>query len=119
MRIDGEAGLKITENLKDISPDLVKFIIEFVFGDIYIRPGLDLVTREIITVSALTAIGYASPQLKVHIHGFLNVGGSQKQLLETIIHTSIYAGFPAAINAAMMMKEVISERSDSGESAQA
>src|SRR5687768_17570371 len=74
--IDGEAGEKVIENLKDISPDLGTYIIEYAFGDIYSRDGLDLKSKEIAVVAALTALGNAQPQLKVHINGALNTGSS-------------------------------------------
>ena len=50
--VDGEAGEKVIESLKDIAPELARFTIEFPFGDIYARPGLDLKSREIATVAA-------------------------------------------------------------------
>ncbi|MBV8047093.1 MAG: carboxymuconolactone decarboxylase family protein [Paludibacterium sp.] len=108
--IDGEAGQRVIDSLRDIAPDLGRFIIEFGFGDIYSRPGLDLVTREIVTLSALAAMGTASPQLNVHIHGLLNVGGTRTVLVETFIHIAVYAGFPAAINAMLTAKAVLAER---------
>jgi len=49
--IDGKAGEHVVESLKDISPDLARCIIEFPFGDVYTRPGLDLRAREIATVA--------------------------------------------------------------------
>lgn len=52
--IDGEAGEKVIESLKDIAPDLARYTIEFPFGDVYSRPGLDLKSREIAVVAALT-----------------------------------------------------------------
>lgn len=109
-QVDGEAGEKVIASLSDISPDLGRFIIEFGFGDVYTRPGLGLVDRELVTVAALTALGTAVPQLKVHIHGLLNVGASQEQLTETIIHVAAYAGFPAAINAMLAARDVLLER---------
>ena len=45
--IDGEAGERVIESLKDISSDFAKYIIEFPFGEIYSRTGLDLKSREI------------------------------------------------------------------------
>ena len=59
--IDGEAGEKVINGLKDISPDLGIFIIEYAFGDIYTREGLDLKSKEIAVVAALTAMGTAQP----------------------------------------------------------
>lgn len=108
--IDGEAGERVIESLKDIAPDLGRYIIEYPFGDIYSRDGLDLKSREIATVAALTAMGNAEPQLKVHIHGALNVGCSPEEIVEIIIQMSVYAGFPAALNAAAAAQSVFSDR---------
>lgn len=109
-QIDGEAGEKVIESLKDIAPDLGKYTIEFPFGDIYSRPGLDLKSREIATVAALTALGHALPQLKVHINGALNVGCTREEVIEIIIQMSVYAGFPASLNAMAIAKEVFEAR---------
>jgi len=110
--IDGSAGEKVISSLAAIAPDLGRFIIEFAFGDVYTRQGIDLHTRELVTVAALAAMGNARPQLKVHTHGFLNVGGTKEQLVELAIHTAPYAGFPRAINAALAIQEVLTERQD-------
>jgi len=108
--IDGEQGERVVEALKDISPDFADLLIEFPFGDVYSRPGLDLKSREIATVAALTAMGTAKPQLKVHVHGALNVGCSPKEIIEVIIQMAVYAGFPAALNGLFAAKEVFDER---------
>jgi len=108
--IDGEAGQRVIEALKDIAPDLARYMIEFPFGDIYQRPGLDLRSREMATVAALTALGTAQPQLKVHIHGALNVGCTRTEIVEIIIQMAVYAGFPAALNGMFAAKEVFAER---------
>jgi 4-carboxymuconolactone decarboxylase len=89
---------------------LGRYIIEFAFGDIYARPGLDLKLREIATVAALTALGNAQPQLKVHIHGALNVGCTREEVVEVILQMAVYAGFPAALNGVTAAKEVFQER---------
>jgi 4-carboxymuconolactone decarboxylase len=112
--IDGEAGERVIESLKDIAPDLGRYVIEFPFGDVYNRPGLDLRSREIATVAALTALGTATPQLKVHIHGGLNVGLSREEIIEIIIQMAVYAGFPAALNGMFAAKEVFQERDEKG-----
>ena len=61
-----------------MAPDFAKYMIEFPFGDLYARPELDLKTREIVAVAALTALGYATPQLKFHIGAALNAGCSRQ-----------------------------------------
>ncbi len=108
--IDGQQGERVIESLKDIAPDFANYIIEFGFGDIYSRPGLDLKSREIAVVAALTALGNAAPQLKVHIHGALNVGCTKDEIVEVIMQMAVYAGFPAALNGMFAAKEVFVER---------
>jgi 4-carboxymuconolactone decarboxylase len=107
--IDGQAGEQVIESLGDIAPDFARYLIEFPFGDIYARPGIDLKYREIATVSALTALGNAQPQLKVHIRAALNVGCSKAEILEVIMQMAVYAGFPAALNGLFAAKEVFAE----------
>jgi len=112
--IDGEAGERVIESLKDIAPDFARYLIEFPFGDIYSRPGLDLKSREIATVAALTALGNAAPQLRVHIQAALNVGVTRRQVVETIMQMAVYAGFPAALNGLFAAKEVFQARNEKG-----
>lgn len=108
--IDGQAGERVIASLADIAPDFAKYLIEFPFGDIYSRPQLDLKTREIGVVAALTALGNATPQLKVHIHGALNVGCTREEVVEIIMQMAVYAGFPSALNGLFAAKEVFAER---------
>ena len=108
--IDKEAGEKVVDSLIDCSPDLVKYIIEYGFGDVYNRTELALKSKELTVVAALTAMGNAAPQLKVHIHGALNVGANIAEIQEVILQMSSYAGFPCAINGMLALKDVVAER---------
>ena len=108
-KIHPEASKALIENLKDIAPDLGRFVVEFPYGDVYERPGLDLKSREIATVAALTALGDTKPELKDHIKGALNVGCDRQELIEVIIQMAVYAGFPRAINGINIAKEVFKE----------
>ncbi|WP_413596100.1 carboxymuconolactone decarboxylase family protein [Citrobacter youngae] len=105
-KVDGKGGDAVVESLQDIAPDFARYLIEFPFGDIYSRPGLDLRSREIATVAALTALGNATPQLKVHIDAALHVGLTQDEIVEVIMQMAVYAGFPAALNGLFAAKEV-------------
>lgn len=107
--IDGEAGDRVLQSLAGIAPDFARYLIEFPFGDIYSRPGLDLKSREIAVVAALTALGNAVPQLKVHIQGALNVGVTRTEVVETIMQMAVYAGFPAALNGLAAAREVFAQ----------
>lgn len=109
-QVAGPAGAAILESLANIAPDLARLTVEFGYGDIYTRPGLTLQQRQIINVAVLTALGTAAPQLRFHIDGALNVGVSATEVVETIIHTSVYAGFPAALNGIAAARQVFAER---------
>ena len=102
---------RLKESLDDIAPDLVRFVVEFPYGDINSRPVLDLKYREIATVAALTALGNAQTQLQSHIEGALNVGCTREEIIEVIIQMAVYAGFPASINGITSAKKVF-ERLD-------
>ena len=112
--VDGKAGEEVKNSLNDISPDLVKYMIEYSFGDIYSREGLQLKSKEIAVVAALTALGNAEPQLKVHINGALNVGCTINEVKEIILQMSAYSGFPTCINAMNALKYVLNEREKQG-----
>lgn len=111
--IDGKAGENVIAQLAHIAPDFARYLIEFPFGDIYSRPGLDLRSREIATIAALTALGNAAPQLKVHIEAGLKVGLSRAEIVEVLIQMAVYAGFPAALNGLFAAKEVFAARGHS------
>jgi len=104
--INAEGSAGDVDDLKNIAPDLGRYAVEFVFGDVLSRPGLDLKSREIASIAALTALGNARPQLKFHIEGGLNVGCSRVEITEVIIQMAAYAGFPASLNGMSAAKEV-------------
>ncbi|MQQ06920.1 carboxymuconolactone decarboxylase family protein [Epibacterium sp. SM1979] len=104
--IDGEAGQRVIDALADIAPDFATYLFEFPFGDIYSRPGLSHRDRELATIAALTAMGTAGPQLRIHIEAGLNVGLTREEITETLMQMAVYAGFPAALNGLFIAKEV-------------
>jgi len=108
--ITGASGADVVESLRDIAPDFADWIVDFSYGDVMARPGLDRRSRQFATIAALTALGNAAPQLKVHIAGALNVGCKPQEIVEVILQMSVYAGFPAAVNALNVAREVFDER---------
>ncbi|WP_419878472.1 carboxymuconolactone decarboxylase family protein [Brevibacillus centrosporus] len=112
MEIDGEGGEKVIESLQDIAPDLGRYIVEFAFGDIYSRDGLDLKQRQLVTLASLTTQGGCEPQLQVHINAALNVGLSHQEIIEAITHCVPYTGFPRVLNAIFVAKRVFQERNE-------
>jgi 4-carboxymuconolactone decarboxylase len=91
---------------------LANWIIEFAYGEVLSRGKLNLKTRQLATVAALTAMGTAPLQLKAHIDGALNVGCVQEEIVEVILQMAVYAGFPAALNAISSAKEVFQNRKE-------
>jgi 4-carboxymuconolactone decarboxylase len=108
--ITGTSGNDVVESLRDIAPDFAEWIVDFSYGDVMARPGLDRRSRQFATIAALTALGNAAPQLKVHISGALNVGCKPQEIVEVILQMAVYAGFPAAINALNVAREVFNEQ---------
>jgi len=111
--IDGEAGERVVNGLKDISPDLGRFIIEYSFGDVYCLPLLDNKSKEVAAVASLIA-QRAIPEMKVHFNGALNSGCTVTEVKELVLHISVYVGFPKAICAMNTLKEVLAERKAEG-----
>lgn len=100
---------EIFKQIDDIAPDMSRFVVEFPYSEIYTRKEVDLKTRELCTVAALTVLG-TIPQLKEHISGALNVGNTPTEIVEIIMQMTAYCGFPKAINAVLAAKEVFIEK---------
>lgn len=108
--ITGESGSAVVDSLREIAPDLAEWIIDFSYGDVMSRPGLDRRSRQFATIAALTALGNAQPQLKMHITGALKAGCTPQEIVEVILQMAVFAGFPAAINALTVARDVFTSR---------
>ena len=83
-----------------------EYITRNAWGDVWQRPGLDLKTRSLITVSMLIALG-RQHELKGHVRGALNNGASVAEIQEVLLHASIYCGLPTAVEAFRSAAEVV------------
>ena len=88
-----------TSQVAELAPDFARMAIEFPLGDLYSREGLDLRSREIAAISSLATLGNAGPQLRIHIRAATTVGVTKAEIIEILMQTAVYAGFPAALNA--------------------
>lgn len=106
-------GKERTEEVRDawskLSPDFSKLVTEFVAGEVWTRPNLELKTRSLITVSALAALGRTNA-LRLNIEMALNNSVTHAEILETILHMAVYAGFPACWDALVIADEVFSRK---------
>jgi 4-carboxymuconolactone decarboxylase len=95
----------------EIASDWGELSMATVMGDVWSRPGLGARDRSLITVALLTALGRPD-QLRAYLGVGLNQGLTRSELCEAILHTSVYAGFPAAIEGFRVAAEVF-DRYDS------
>jgi 4-carboxymuconolactone decarboxylase len=103
---DGAAD-RFLDRRSGLGEDLARFGLEFNFGDVNARPGIDLATRELLTLAALIGLGGADPQLAGHTRAALRLGVPPGQLAELVIHCVQYVGFPRAINAMTVVRETL------------
>jgi len=89
----------VKSGVAEVAPDFARMVIEFAFGDIYAREGLDLRSRELIAIAVLAASGKAGPQLRVHVESASSAGITKAEVVEVLMQIALYAGFPAALNA--------------------
>lgn len=103
--VHGDEGAELVESLGDLG----RYVGEFGFGDVYSRETLALRERQIATISMLTAMGGKEPQLRIHMGAALDAGVTPDELEELTIHAVVYCGFPAAINALLVLRELVAE----------
>lgn len=92
----------------DVAPKLVELTDGVLFGDIWERPGLSKRDRSLITVATLVAL-YRSNELPFHLARALENGVTREELIEAITHLAFYAGWPNAMTAMTVMKDVLAK----------
>lgn len=108
--ITGNHGEQTIRRHHEFSPDLCRFIVEFAYGDIYSRPGLDLSKRMIVTITALITQGDCEKELSVHIGSALSAGLTPEEIVEVVLHCIPYVGFPRVMNAMSVVRTVFAEK---------
>lgn len=104
-RLENGASERVQKNLDAFHPEAAELILGFSFADILGREGIDLKTREMITVGMLTAMGTAQGQLEFHMRAAMNTGVSKEEIIEIVLQASVYAGVPASMNAISAAKK--------------
>ncbi len=103
------APQRVQDNLEGFAEGATELILGYAFADIVSRPGLDLKTREMLTVAMLAAMGSAPAQLEFHMRAAMNAGVSKEELVEIVLQVSVYAGVPACMNAIAAAKKAFSD----------
>lgn len=97
----------LSERYDVMVPEMAESLIEWAYGRHYTRGGVDIKTRQLCTIAALTALGgQTTPQLKINIEHTLAAGATQREIAEIIWQMAVYGGLPAAINGLNAAKEV-------------
>ncbi|HXE72611.1 MAG TPA: carboxymuconolactone decarboxylase family protein [Candidatus Nitrosotenuis sp.] len=105
----GPKADRVAERLRAIDPALAERVVDWAYGDVFTRPGLDLRSRELVSVTCLTLLNLPA-QLKTHLIAALNVGVSESELRETFLHLAMFCGFPLALAGLKVLDEVLAER---------
>lgn len=100
----------LTTQISDIAPDVQKYIINLVFGDVYARAGLTKQEKTLTTITTLAAMGGCEAELNTHVNTALNVQVEPRKISDTLIQMLPYAGFPRVINAINVAKAVLEDR---------
>ncbi len=92
--------------MQEICPAFADMTIDWAMGGIMDRPGLDLMTRELVLIASCVTMGNAAPQLRAHAEAALKVGATKEQIVETVLQLTFYAGGPNVRNSLVLLKEV-------------
>jgi len=99
----------LTSRVAELAPDFARMAIEFPLGDIYARDGLDFRSRELVAISSLATLGDTGPHLRIHIRAALRLGITKAEIIEILMQTAIYAGFPVALNALSSCHDMLTD----------
>ena len=102
----------LQKNIGGVAPKLVELTENVLFGDVWERSGLSKRDRSLVTVSALIALN-RTEQLRFHLERALENGVTKDELVETITHLAFYSGWPTAMSAITLAKEILSKRDSS------
>ncbi len=109
-----KVAAELEKGWEELHPDLARFILEFVSAEVWSRPTLDLKTRSLCTLAAVTALGRLD-QVRLHTRGALGNGATPEEIKEVLLHLCVYAGFPAGWAALRAAHEVLTELEAEGQ----
>ena len=101
----GSPQTRAQQLMGDIAPKLAELTDNVLFGDVWARPGLSQRDRSLVTISALIAMNRPD-QLRSHLARALQNGVKEEEIVEAITHLAFYAGWPNAISAVGVAREV-------------
>jgi 4-carboxymuconolactone decarboxylase len=107
-KMAGPRAEEIRRQWHALAPDFERYVVGFLAGEVWTRPGLDLRTRSLITIAALAATG-RQQGLELNIRMAWNNGVTHAEVVETLLHLAPYVGFPASWDALTLAGRVFAE----------
>jgi 4-carboxymuconolactone decarboxylase len=103
----GQSGAELVRAVANVCPDFADMTFDWALAGVMTRPGLDLLTRELLLIASCTTLATATPQLRAHIDAARRLGATREQIVETILQMLFYAGGAAVANALVIAGEVL------------
>jgi 4-carboxymuconolactone decarboxylase len=101
------AAQSLRDDMEGLCPDFVDMSIEWALGGITARPGLDLITRELVVIASCVTLGHPVVQLRAHVHAALALGATREQIIESILQLAFYAGGASVRNALVHCRDML------------
>jgi 4-carboxymuconolactone decarboxylase len=105
----GHAGEAMVAEMRDICPPFAEMTIDWALGGVMARPGLDLVSRQLVVIASCVTLGNAEPQLRAHVESALKIGATKQQIVEAILQLTFYAGGPAVRNSLISVRDLLED----------
>lgn len=106
---EGLRKQRVGDLYDSVAPGLVGYTTDYLFRDLWLRPDLAPRDRSLVTVAALIAAGQVE-QVGYHLGRAMDAGLTQEQAAEVITHLAFYAGWPNAMSALAVAKDVFAQR---------
>lgn len=105
-RVQGARHEALQANVGALDPRLARWADDFIFGDVWTDPGLAVEDRQLVAIVALAATGNTG-QLRNYLHGALQDGFDPRRIHEALLMLVVYVGWPTAIGAMDVWREVV------------
>jgi 4-carboxymuconolactone decarboxylase len=109
--LSGGTSEPLASRVAEVAPDFARMTIEFPLGDLYSRGAVDLRVRELAAIAVLAALGRMA-QLRLHVGAAAHAGCTREEIVEILMQTAIYAGFPCAHDALAECHDLLTDRED-------
>lgn len=101
--------MSVSEDIGQVAPEFVKLTQDFLFGDIWERPGLSSRDKSLITVTVLASLNRIE-QIDFHLNKAIENGLSKEELVAAMTHIAFYAGWPCAYSGLTHLKKVLEKK---------